>query len=141
MDVGPGRGGAVLATVDERTGGRAACGGLEVRVGVDDERRLAAELEMDALDVPRGQRLDPLAGLGVAGERDEVDVAVSGQRRADDIATSGDDVQDTRPALPPRAASSASRIVVIGVALAGLRTIELPAARAGPIFQIAIQNG
>ncbi len=43
-----------------------------------------------------------------------------------------------------RPASSASwprRRVVSGVALAGLRTTEFPAASAGPIFQMAIMKG
>ena len=53
----------------------------------------------------------------------------------------GDDVEHARGQTGLERASSASRIVVSGVALAGLRTTELPAASAGPIFQIAIQNG
>ena len=64
-----------------------------------------------------------------------------GDGRADHVAPAGDDVQDAgrqagleRPARPRRS-------VVSGVALAGLRTTELPAARAGPIFQMAIMNG
>ena len=61
MDVGAGGRRAVLAAVDERAGGRATRGRLEVRVGADDERRLAAELEMDALEVRRREGLDPLA--------------------------------------------------------------------------------
>ena len=60
-DVGPGRGGAVLAAVDERAGRRAARGRLDVGVGEDDERCLAAELEVDPLQVARGERLDPPA--------------------------------------------------------------------------------
>ncbi len=39
------------------------------------------------------------------------------------------------------AASSASRMVVIGVVSAGLSTTVLPAASAGPNFQIAIISG
>jgi hypothetical protein len=39
------------------------------------------------------------------------------------------------------AAISASLSVVIGVVSAGLRTIVLPVASAGPIFQIAIISG
>ncbi len=39
------------------------------------------------------------------------------------------------------AASSANLSVVIGVVSAGFSTIVLPAARAGPIFQIAIISG
>ena len=54
LDVGPGRGRAVLAGVDQRPGDRAVDGGLEVGVVVDDERRLAAELEVDPLRRARG---------------------------------------------------------------------------------------
>ena len=53
----------------------ATCG----RVGVveDDDRRLAAELEVHALEaVGRGAR-DPLAGRDAAGQRDQRDVAVA----------------------------------------------------------------
>jgi hypothetical protein len=52
MDVGPGRGRAILAAVDERAGGRAASGGLEVRIRVDDERGLATQLQVDTLETP-----------------------------------------------------------------------------------------
>ena len=47
----------------------------------------------------------------------------------------------TPSGTPASFASSASRSVVRGVAVAGLRTTLLPAARAGPIFQMAIMNG
>ena len=43
--------------------------------------------------------------------------------------------------MPASYANSASRTVVSGVADAGFRTTELPAASAGPIFQIAIHIG
>ena len=94
MDIDPRGRGAVLAGVDEGPGGGTAGCGLEVGVGVDDERRLATELEVDALDVAGGERLDPLARLRVAGQRDEVDVRMGGQRGTDDVAPSGDDVED-----------------------------------------------
>ena len=47
----------------------------------------------------------------------------------------------TPSGTPASLASSARRTVVRGVADAGLSTIELPAASAGPIFQIAIHIG
>ena len=47
----------------------------------------------------------------------------------------------TPAGMPASSASSARRIVVSGVALAGFSTIEFPAASAGPIFQIAIHIG
>ncbi len=53
MDVGARRRRAVLAAVDERARRRAARGGFDVRVRADDERRLAAELQVDALEVRR----------------------------------------------------------------------------------------
>jgi hypothetical protein len=45
------------------------------------------------------------------------------------------------PAGRNSAASSARRSAVIGVVSAGLSTIVLPVASAGPIFQIAINSG
>ena len=48
---------------------------------------------------------------------------------------------NTPSGTPASWASSASLSVVRGVAEAGLRTTELPAARAGPIFQMAIISG
>jgi hypothetical protein len=47
----------------------------------------------------------------------------------------------TPSGTPASFASSARRTVVSGVADAGFSTTELPAASAGPIFQIAIQSG
>ena len=47
----------------------------------------------------------------------------------------------TPSGTPASLASSARRTVVSGVADAGLSTTELPAASAGPIFQIAIHIG
>ena len=108
LDVDAGGRRAVLAAVDEAAGDRAAGRRLEVRVGVDDERRLAAELEVDPLEVARGELLDLAARLRVAGERDDVDVHVAGDGRADLVAGSGHDVEDAGRQTRPRAASSAS---------------------------------
>ena len=94
-DVGAGRGGAVLAAVDEGAGGRSPGRGLDICVLEDDERRLAAKLEMDPLQVARGKRLNPPARLGGAGQRDEIHVRMGGDRRPDDVATPGHDVEDS----------------------------------------------
>ena len=54
---------------------------LEVGVGEDHVRRLAAELERDLLEVAGSRLDDQLADLGRAGERDLVDAVVRGQSR------------------------------------------------------------
>ena len=112
------------------------------RVGVveHDHRRLAAELEVDALEgVRRGAR-DLLAGGDVAGERDQPDVRVADDPGADGLAVAGDDVQDAGREDRPRR-SCAKRSVVSGVCSDGFRTVTLPAASAGANFQIAIISG
>ena len=93
MDVEPRRGGAVLAAVGERADDRALGGGLQVGVVEDDERRLAAELHVHALD-----------GLGgVAHHRAPVRVEPvteisprpgGGRARRPPRAGAGDDVED-----------------------------------------------
>ena len=140
VDVDAGGGRAVLARVDERAGGRAAGRRLEVGVGVDDERRLAAELEVDALEVAGGQRLirRPVSESPVSDTRS---TSVWAARAAPTTSPRPVTTLRTPAGIPASSASSARRIVVSGVAVAGLRTIEFPAASAGPIFQIAIQIG
>ena len=69
-----------------------AIGLVDVGVGVDDVRALAAELERDLLEVAGRGLDDQLADLGRAGEGDLVDVVVRGQRRAR-VAVAGDDVE------------------------------------------------
>ena len=66
MDVGARRCRAVLAAVDERAGRGATGGGLDVGVGADDERGLAAELQVHALQVARREGLDLLVSSGLA---------------------------------------------------------------------------
>ena len=51
VDVGPCRRGAILATVDEGASRRAARRGFDIGVRADDERGLATELQVDALEV------------------------------------------------------------------------------------------
>ena len=68
---------------------------LEVGVGEDDVRRLAAELERDLLQVARRGLHDQLADLGRAGERD---LSTSGCAPAPRprLAVAGDDVDHAR---------------------------------------------
>ena len=95
-DQNPGRRGAVLAGVPvaadlDRLGDL-----LRVGVVEHDHRRLAAELEVDALQgvarVPR----DQLPGLDVAGERHEPDVRMADEPVADGQSVAGDDLHDAR---------------------------------------------
>src|SRR4051795_1256920 len=86
------RGGAVLAGVVVADAGDRLEDRVEVDVVEDDDRRLAAELEVDALEGLGGVLGDPLARLDRAGERDDVDAGVLDDRRAGVVAA-GDDVQ------------------------------------------------
>ena len=90
-DVAPGRE-AHLALELERGEGAGRGRGLEVGVVEDDERVVAAELERDALEPLPGERADPPAGRGRAGERDRVDVGVGDDRLAD-LGVAEDDVE------------------------------------------------
>ena len=140
LHVGSSGRGAVLAAVDERPRRGTAGRRLDVRVVEDDERRLAAEFEMDALEVRRGELLDRPARLRVAGQRDEIDVLVSCHRGAHDVPAARDDVEDA-VRQPGLLRQFGQQIVVSGVAAAGFRTTEFPAESAGPTFQIAIHIG
>ena len=90
----PGRGGAVLAGVDQRAGDRALDRGLEVGVVEHHERRLAAELEVGAVTVHGRGGHHLAADRRRPGERHHVDVGMPDQRGADVAARSGDDVED-----------------------------------------------
>ena len=70
--------------------------GREVEVGVveDDDRGLAAELEVEPLDGVGGDLRDALAGDGVAGDRDHPDLRMADERVADVGARAGQDVDD-----------------------------------------------
>ena len=80
-DDDPARGRAALPGVRERRRERPADGVVEIRVVADDERVLAAELEADLREPPRGDLVDRASGRGGAGEADEVDVRVRDERR------------------------------------------------------------
>jgi hypothetical protein len=74
---------ADLALVREDAPERGLDDLIQVRIGEDDERRLAAELEAEALQVRVGARVQQLArGRDRAGERDLVHVAVPRERLA-----------------------------------------------------------
>ena len=90
-----GRGRAVLAGV-EVAGDRDVLGGeLEVRVVEDDHRRLAAELEVDLLDVVGGRLRDRDTGADAAGDRRHRGNRVADERRAR-VTVAADDVEDAR---------------------------------------------
>ena len=104
--------------------------GLAVGVGLDDHRRVVAELEADLLLAARAP--DAPADVGRAGEGDHGDVGVVDERVADRAAAAGDDVELLRRAARTRrAAARASAIAESGVWRAGLSTTGQPAAIAG----------
>ena len=99
---------AVLAGVVVAGAGDRLERGLHVHVVEHDHRRLAAELEVHALERV-GRRLgDPLAGAGRAGERDHVHVGVGHERRARGLAVAGDHVEHARREDARRPARPAS---------------------------------
>ncbi len=85
---------AILTGIPEAEGLEVLDDGFHVGVVEDDHRRLAAELEVDALDAIGGDLGDVLAGVGVAGDRDHPDLRMADERVADRGAGAGDDVED-----------------------------------------------
>src|SRR6476661_8864935 len=75
---------------------RARDGVLEVRVGEDEIRALAAELEDQALDPVGGEPHDLGAGRSRAGEGDLFHAGVLDQVRADGLPGARDDVDRAR---------------------------------------------
>ena len=95
LDDRPAAGAADLAGVGEGRGQRVVDRGLEVGVGEDDVRALAAELEGDALDVDGRAGEEGTAGVDATGQRDQVDVRGVGERLADATTRAQDEVDDT----------------------------------------------
>ena len=83
LDDDPARGHADLALVQERAEGRCVDRVLEVGVGEDDQRVVAAELEHDPLELPAGRLGELAAGAGRAGEVEPAHVRVLDQLVAD----------------------------------------------------------
>ena len=112
---------------------------LDVRVVEDDHRRLAAELEVDALEVGGRRSGDLHPGPHRAGDRDHLRGLVLHQAAAG-VAVAADDVEHARR-QELLGQISASSVELAGVVSLGLRTTVLPAASAGAIFQIIIISG
>ena len=135
------RGGrAVLAGVPEAAELDALGDGVEVGVVEDDHRRLAAELEVHALE-----RVGGGPGHRLAGRTSPVSETIATPGCRDDagahrLAVASDHVEHARREDLARR-SSASSSVVSGVVSAGLSTTVLPAASAGPSFHAAIISG
>lgn len=91
----PGTGGAGLPGIAEHGGGDGAERQVEIGVGEDDDRRLAAQFGDGGHHVGGGGLGDLDAGGHRAGEGDLVDVRVAGQGRAG-LAVTGHHVEDTR---------------------------------------------
>ncbi len=105
----------------------------------EDVGALAAELERDRDEVLRGVLHDEAAGGGFAGEGDLFDARAGGEGLACLKAEAVDDVEDAGGQdvfdQPIRTRMES------GVCSAGLRTMQLPAARAGASFQVAMRMG
>ena len=111
LDVDALDGDAGLAGVAHRVVGGGVGGALEVGVGEDDHRVLAAELERDGRERLGGPGHDLLAGPRGAGEHDHVDLV---DERGPGLAAAGGDLQ-TCSGRPHSRRPSASSSDVSGV--------------------------
>jgi hypothetical protein len=84
-----------LPRIDEDAACGARDGRIQVRIGHDDDRRLAAELERDALQVAGGRLHDELSDLARTRKGDLGDVLVPRQRSSGRRAETGHDIYDT----------------------------------------------
>ncbi len=87
---------AALALIQEQPEHGPFDGRIEVGVGEDDVRALAAKLESHALERIGRILHDQLAGRGLTREGNLVDALVAYQRGASRLAEAGDDVDHTR---------------------------------------------
>jgi hypothetical protein len=115
-------------------------GGVQVGIGKDDLRALAAQLQRHRAVALGRHLLDDRAHLGAAGEADVVNARVARQRVAHLVAVAGDDV-DGAGGKPTSAASCATRISDRQASSAGLTTHTLPAASAPPTLRPKICIG
>ena len=135
-------GGAGLAHVAHLGEHRAVDGRVDVGVLEDQERRVAAELHADPLQLVGGLLDQQLADPGGAGEADLAQPRV-GHDRGADLAGAGSSVTtlSTPSGSPASANVAASASIVSGVCCAGLTTIVQPAATAGPILRVPMASG
>ncbi len=92
----PGRRRAVLAGVPVAGEAQRLRGEVHVGVIEDDDRRLAAELQVEALDRLRRDPGDALAGHRVAGDGDHAHLGMADQRVTDVAACAGQHVHHAR---------------------------------------------
>ena len=134
----PGGRGAVLPGVEVAGHGDVLGRVGEIRVVEDDDGSLAAELEMDALEVLGGAGRDLKPGAHRAGDRHHARVLWATSERP--VSRSP---QMTLKTPGGRNSPAISAIIAVdtGVVSDGLSTTQLPAASAGANFQTAIING
>ena len=110
---------------------RAGDGGVEVGVVEDDERRVAAELERDLLDLPGALGHQQLPDLGRAGEAELAHERVRRSSRAPITGASSASpvtmLEHARRAARPPRPGARRRARVSGVCSAGFSTIVQPA--------------
>ncbi len=94
IDEDPAGGSAVLTGVAEAGEDDAGGDGVEVRVGEDEDRRLATELEVHPFERRHRGGRHRLPGAHAAGDRHQVDVGVGGDRGADDGTVTGHNIQN-----------------------------------------------
>ena len=141
MDEEPVGGRAGLAHVAHLGEHRAVDGRVEVGVGEDQERRVAAELHRDPEQLVGGL-LDQLLPTGV--EPVKVSLRSRGSPMSGSITSPVCEVEitlSTPGGTPTSSSRSARASMVSGVWLAGLTTIVQPAAIAGPILRVPIASG
>ena len=138
----PVRGGARLAAVAHLGDHGALERRVDVGVGEDDERSVAAELHPALEDVVgrRAQQQPP--DLRRPGERQHARTAVGEHGLHDGTGVGGGDhVEHAGAAGRPPAAALRTARAVSGVSAAGLSTAVHPAARAGAILRVAMAAG
>ena len=128
--------------IEEQPEVRALDGFVQVGVGEDDVRALAAQLQSDALQIGlRGGLHDQMADFGGAGERHLIDIHVIGDGGAGGGTESRQHVDDAfgESRLHDQARRCAAR--TSGVCSAGFITTVFPVASAGASFQASISMG
>src|SRR5207253_5390478 len=88
--------GAHLPGIEVRGPAGRARGDVEIRITADDERIVAAKLEMRLLDLRGTELADALARLHRSGEGDEIRSGMHDERLSDLLAESGHDIHHAR---------------------------------------------